>query len=340
MLESLQKTEPWARWTPDARGSKLAREAICRYEMRKGFACEPAEFILTASTSEAYSLLFRTICDTYDAIMVPRPGYPLLDVLAELDHLECIGYDLNSAGWGIDWQSLEQAPSHARAVLVVNPNNPTGSVLSVADWARLTAFCKARGLAIIVDEVFADFAWGENPSIPWRTIAHNIPVFRLSGLSKTVGLPQLKLAWVWVGCPEVDRTDLNAALEFVADAYLNLSAMPESLAPMLLDACEPFQNKVLQRIQQNEQIARKLLDPIVEYMPKPVAGWYQCIQCGELDDELFSIELLQKQGVLVQPGYFFDFAEDGWLVFSLLPESNAFMKGIQLLAQMLKATAH
>ena len=335
----LSQDQGWMGWSPDARGPLAARLAIAAYEARKGGDCTAEELLLVASTSEAYSLIFRTLCSPGQGVLVPRPGYPLLDVLADLDQLQCHGYSLQleDGRWNVAWDSLEDSPSNCRVVLVVNPNNPTGSMLDRSAWLRLASFCEARGMALVVDEVFCDHPLQHVEPVPWRELAARIPVFRLNGLSKSVGLPQLKLAWIWHGCPERDREALCQALEYVADAYLNVSSLPAGLVPELLERQAWFLAMVRDRLQRNLAIAVSQLQGLVESLPMPQGGWYLCLRNSRIDDEEFSVTLAQQDRVLVQPGYFFDFAEDGWLVISLLAEPVAFDEGLCRLTARLRS---
>jgi aspartate/methionine/tyrosine aminotransferase len=323
-------------WKPDACGSLRAREAVSRFLIRGEFVCDAGRLLLLPGTSDAYSLLFKVLCDPREVILVPRPGYPLLDVLASLENLECASYGLNlvDGAWRIDWESLNAAP-HAKILLVVNPNNPTGSVLSLEEWERLVSYCVAREMAIVVDEVFCDFPLDDMPVVPWNDYASRVPLFRLNGLSKSAGLPQVKLSWIWVGCPEADFSPLMAALEYVADAYLGLSALAESLAPVLLQNQAPYRDRVLERMHVNLDVARKALGSKVDDMPVPQGGWYLSFRCEGLDDEAFALELATEDGVLVLPGYFFDFAEDGWIVLSLLALPDVFSAGVEKIAKRL-----
>lgn len=334
LRSALADAPSWLQWKPDSCGSRVAREAVCRYEQQRGAVCNPEEFILTASTSEAYSHLFKVLCDPGDSILVPRPGYPLLDVLCSFENLQCVGYTLRAdQNWSLDWESLESAPAKARAVLVVDPNNPTGSMLSPQDWMRLAEFCRYRNMAIIVDQVFADFPLQPSPGVDWVKIAHKVPLFRLNGMSKSYGLPQAKLAWIWFGCPPQFRVDLQNALEYVADAYLNLSALPEALLPGLAGLQRDYRDQVLARVLQNLAVAREILAGVADSFPAPLGGWYACAHFADVDDEEFTMQLAREHGVLVHPGFFFDFVEDGWLVFSLLAEPQIFAQGISYLAQ-------
>lgn len=337
LQSALAKTPAWLQWNPDACGSRAAREAVGRYEQARSLPCDPEDYILTASTSEAYSILFKVLCNPGDAILVPRPGYPLLDVLSSLDHLECVGYSLQADhGWALDWRSLESAPDHTKAILVVDPNNPTGSLLSPSDWLRLTQLCKVRNWAMIVDQVFSDFPLQPLPSVVWTGIASQVPLFRLNGMSKSFGLPQAKLSWIWFGCPQVHRKELQNALEFVADAYLNLSALTESLLVALVPQQGSFREQVLARMQTNLSEANRALLGIADLFYPPQGGWYCCAHFDGWDDETLALQLATQHGVLVQPGFFFDFAEDGWIVFSLLAEPSVFSQGVSYLAQVVR----
>lgn len=270
---------------------------------------------------------------------MPRPGYPLLEVLSSFEHLDCVGYSLKNDGacWSTDWNSIEHCPRRTKAILVVDPNNPTGSVFSAQDWKRLVDFCALRKMAIIVDQVFVDFPLQNLPVVDWEQIASRVSVFRLNGMSKCFGLPQAKLSWIWFGCPSQDRGNLQHALEYVADAYLNLSAISESLLTGLVPFQSQYRERVLARVHANWQTVCSLLRPIADKLPAPQAGWYCCVHIDGIDDEAFAIRLAQEYGVLVQPGFFFDFEEDGWIVFSLLAEPLAFSQGVSYLAQAVRS---
>jgi len=328
----LQKREPWMQWRPDARGSLETRQAICDYEQnRHGFIGNPQELLLTAGTSEAYSLLFRVLCNPGDQVLVPRPGYPLLDVLAGLDNLECVGYDLrdDNSRWSLVPEALGNLAPRAKVLLVVNPNNPTGSMLAYEEWLALGAYCAKRDLALVVDEVFADYPLVVGLPPPWRELSEQCVVFRLNGLSKTVGLPQAKLAWLWCHAPQGLRAELDAALEYVADAFLSVSAVAELWAIPLLQQHAGIQAQVQARIEANLARALSLLQPLGVHIVPPQGGWYLSVFTEGMDDEAFAMALATKSHVLVQPGYFFDFPEDGWLVCSLLAEPTRFELGIK-----------
>ncbi|HSQ42251.1 MAG TPA: pyridoxal phosphate-dependent aminotransferase [Fibrobacteraceae bacterium] len=335
---AFQQFRPWRHWTPEPHGSLTARSAIAKWMELRGEHCLEDELLLTPGTSDAYSILFRVLCDPGNSILVPRPGYPLLDVLASLDHINCEGYALRfiQGLWRIDWASLNHASQNTRAVLVVNPGNPTGSVLASAEWLQLAELCEQRGWSLIVDEVFSLFPFESSQPIPWQEITRRVPVFRLNGLSKTVGLPQIKLSWLLVLCPSHLRESLWNALEYVADAFLGVSALAECLVPDLLEQQSSFQSEVMDRLRVNFLTAQQILGTVADCLPPPQGGWYFCAHFPDIDDEQCALALAETYGVLVHPGYFFDFAEDGWLVMSLLPESERFSKGIQAIVRLLR----
>ena len=222
-------------WNPDAAGWKSAREAVVEYYRERGGNFDAGQIILTASTSEAYSVLFKAFCDPGDVILTPMPGYPLLDTLAQLEHLECAPYFLKISrekrGSGfrfvLDTDSLLSAPEKAKILLLVSPHNPTGHCVSRTEWNEVVSFCEQHNLILVVDEVFGDYGFSDDVRRSWTFLADSkpkCPIFWLNGLSKAVGSPQLKLGWMAFYAPEEQFEPVRAALEFVEDAYLSVSA--------------------------------------------------------------------------------------------------------------------
>ena len=237
-------------WVADAAGRRDAREAVAEYYRERGGAFTAGQIILTASTSEAYSVLFKTFCDPGDVILTPMPGYPLLDTLAQLEHLECAPYFLKFARdkrgffrFVLDSDSLLAAPERAKILLLVSPHNPTGHCISHEEWNEAVRFCEENNLILVVDEVFADYAFSDKVQRSWKFVfgdapdlfdtgggdlinipenGPKCPIFWLNGLSKAAGSPQLKLGWMAFYAPRKNFEEIRAALEFVEDAYLSV----------------------------------------------------------------------------------------------------------------------
>ena len=324
-------------WNPDAAGWKSTRDAVVEYYRECGGNFDAGQIILTASTSEAYSVLFKAFCDPGDVILTPMPGYPLLDTLAQLEHLECAPYFLKLArekrGSGfrfvLDTDSLLSAPEKAKILLLVSPHNPTGHCVSRTEWNEVVSFCEQHNLILVVDEVFGDYGFSDDVRRSWTFLADSkpkCPIFWLNGLSKAVGSPQLKLGWMAFYAPEEQFEPIRAALEFVEDAYLSVSAPAQALGTSLLPKATAYEARVKERLLQNRNTLRQAFPS--KYCPEVVGGWYAAIRLGD-DDEQLTLELLRTQHVLVQPGFFFDFDEDGWVVVSLLQEPALFKEAVE-----------
>jgi hypothetical protein len=415
-------------WVADAAGRRDAREAVVEYYRERGGAFTAGQIILTASTSEAYSVLFKTFCDPGDVILTPMPGYPLLDTLAQLEHLECAPYFLklkrqpvkarvatnkvghDRAEWlglersespktkeerrkrlsgpsaklrdltkftacteqcrsksaevnttssfrfVLDSDSLLAAPERAKILLLVSPHNPTGHCVSREEWNEAVRFCEENNMILVVDEVFADYAFSDKVQRSWQYViaseakqSMNVecanlwdagggdyinlpedgpkcPIFWLNGLSKAVGSPQLKLGWMAFYAPREKFEEIRAALEFVEDAYLSVSSPAQSLARPTLAVSAAYESRIRERLLQNWNTLREAFPS--KYCPEVLGGWYAVVRLGE-DDEEITLRQLREKHVLVQPGFFFDFDEDGWVVMSLLQEPAQFKEAIR-----------
>ena len=360
-------------WNPDAAGWKSAREAVVEYYRERGGNFDAGQIILTASTSEAYSVLFKAFCDPGDVILTPMPGYPLLDTLAQLEHLKCAPYFLKlkreiatatlcsrqalaahsrndkpvagkSANFRfvLDSDSLLAAPEKAKILLLVSPHNPTGHCISREEWNEAVRFCEENNLILVVDEVFGDYAFSDKVKRSWEYGSYRIdeaslqedsansdgpkcPIFWLNGLSKAVGSPQLKLGWMAFYAPRERFEEIRAALEFVEDAYLSVSAPAQALGTALLKQSAAYESRVKERLLQNWRTLREAFP--AKYCPEVLGGWYAVVRLGA-DDEELTLRLLREKHVLVQPGFFFDFDEDGWVVVSLLQEPALFNEAV------------
>jgi aspartate/methionine/tyrosine aminotransferase len=324
-------------YEPVAQGMLVAREAVSRDYARRGQEVPPDRLFLTASTSEAYAFLFKLLCDPGDEVLVPRPGYPLFDYLAGLESVATRTYALAYDGeWHLDLSALREAITpRTRALVVVNPANPTGQYLKAQEHAGLLELCAQRDLALVSDEVFADFAWNDDPRRV-AGLAGDGPalVFALGGLSKSCGLPQLKLAWIAVGGPAAKRAEAQARLELVADTFLSVSTPVQVAAPALLRRAPELQAPIRSRLAHN----RGALASAVGEDDSPVSvltsegGWYAVLQVpATLSEEELTLRLLERHDVLVHPGFFFDFPREAFLVLSLLPPPEEFAEGVRRL---------
>ena len=318
-------------YRPDPRGRAQAREAIAAHH---GHGLGADDLVLTASTSEAYSWLFKLLCDPGDDILVPAPSYPLFHWLAALEGVEARPVPaLRHERWHLDLAGLEAArTARTRAVVVVNPNNPTGHFLDRAEWAALLAFCAGSGLALLVDEVFADYPL-EPPASHLPTALETrepgCPLFVLSGLSKIAALPQVKLGWI-AARGEPARALLEP-LGFIADQYLSVSASAQAAAPELLRLAPSIQAGILARLRANlAQLDRALA---AASAPGPAAGGRGLVGAAApagagLGRSLRPAPAARSPGVSVHPGHFFDLPGEGYLVLSLLPPTDLFREGV------------
>jgi hypothetical protein len=332
ILEALANPQALS-YAPDPRGLLLARQAVASYYAERGIALDPGQIFLTTSTSEAYSYVFRLLADPADAVLVPQPSYPLFDFLAGLSDVRAIPYPLIcDQTWQIDLPMLEERlEARARAILVVHPNNPTGSFVRRRDLEQLLAFCRKGDMALVADEVFADYSLGADPL---RVVSHaaitEALTFTLSGLSKISALPQMKLAWLVVNGPsELLRSGL-ARMEIIADTYLSSSAPLALALPALLETRRTLQPQILARVTSNLQLldARLAVNQPVSRLVVE-GGWYVILRLPSIrTDEEWAVELASKDGVLVHPGHFFDFSSEGHLVISLLTRPEVFEEGI------------
>jgi len=316
---------------PDPRGLPAARQAIAA---RLGL--DPGRVLLTASTSEAYAFLFKVLADPGDGVLVPAPSYPLFEYLAGLEGLALAPYRLRYDGrWHLDRDALREAVGpRARAIVAIHPNNPTGSYLSREELAFLADLCAERGLALVSDEVFLDYALSSDPArAPSAVSQARCLTFSLSGLSKLAGLPQLKLGWIAASGPEPALSEALARLELVADTYLSVSSPVQHAAPRLLELAAGFQDAVRARLRRNLATAREALAPPAPATPLHVdGGWSLPLRLpATRTGEAWALELLESEGLLVQPGYFYDFEGEAYLVVSLLTPEPVFAKGMQRL---------
>jgi aspartate/methionine/tyrosine aminotransferase len=321
------------RYDPQPRGLLSAREAVGQYyrEAHRVFDFDPERIVLTTSTSEAYSYVFRLLCNPGDEILVPKPSYPLFEFLADLSDVKLVPYPLiYDHGWQIDFDSLYKAACpRTRAVIVVHPNNPTGSYVSALETAALNNFCRDYRAALIVDEVFLDYAHdGEGrPTFAANSAALT---FTLSGISKISALPQMKLAWVVTNGPAEAVAAAGARLEVIADTFLSMNAPVQLAAPVFLEVRKSVQPVLLHRLRANlAELDRQLVSHPACTRLSVEGGWYAVLRVPAVEsDEELAIRLLRQAQVSVHPGHFYDFAGDGYLVLSLITEPEVFRSGI------------
>ena len=325
-------------YDPSPLGLGEAREAVCETYARRGIAIDPAHSVLTASTSEAYSFLFKLLADPSDRLLVPQPSYPLFDLLAGLDGLSTAPYRLDPMnGWAIDRQSLERALApNVRALVVVSPNNPTGSFVRSADREWLVSVAADRGLAIVADEVFADYPVSPRPDATSFAGEERALTFTLGGLSKLAGLPQVKLAWIALSGPDKLVGDALERIEVIADTYLSVSTPVQLAAPLLIDAGRRIRQTIAARLEENLACLRSAVasHPALTLL-EPEGGWSAVLRIpATVPEEAVVLRLLNEAHVLVHPGYFFDFSEEAFLVLSLLPDPRVFEHGLSRLADV------
>lgn len=327
-------------YDPQPKGLRSAREAVATYyrDQHEAFDLDPEFIVLTTSTSEGYSYIFRLLCNRDDEILVPKPSYPLFEFLADLQDVKLVSYPLiYDHGWQIDFPSLYKAVNHrTRAVVVVHPNNPTGSYVSEKERTELDAFCREYGLSLVVDEVFLDYAHDGAPR-PSFVLNSHVLTFTLSGISKISGLPQMKLAWI-IGSGPGDR--LEAAmqrLEIIADTFLSMNAPVQWAAPELLEQRNSIQPLLLDRLRSNrEELDRHLARQKNCQRLEVDGGWYVVLRVPVTQsDEDLAIDILRNTSVLVHPGHFYDFPSDGYLVLSLITPPDQFHEGITRVLEFL-----
>jgi aspartate/methionine/tyrosine aminotransferase len=317
-----------APYDPQPLGLACAREAVARE-----LACDAADIVITASTSEAYSYLFKLLCDPGDAVLTATPSYPLLEHLAALELIEMHSFPLElHQRWEIDIDRLRSAlTDRTRAILVVNPNNPTGSYVSAAEQNEIARI----GTTVISDEVFHPFAFGESgPSF----VRDDVLTFTLGGLSKSAGLPHYKLGWIRVSGP--GKSEAVSALEWIADNFLSVATPVQVALPEILAIAPKIRDSICKRTAANLGSLRTMLEsaPTTRLLPIE-GGWSAVLRVPRFEsDEALALRLIERHGVVVHPGYFFDFATEGHVVVSLLTESHVFEEGVARLISSLPRT--
>jgi aspartate/methionine/tyrosine aminotransferase len=319
-------------YQPDPRGIKSAREAVSAYYEQQQLYLAADDLILASGTSEAYSFIFRLLCNPGDEVLIPAPGYPLFDFLADLCDVKLVRYPLlYDHGWQIDFAALAAASSsRTKALIVIHPNNPTGHYASPPEQSKLADFCAQRRIALIADEVFLDFSLNNSRAQSFVSLNKAL-TFALSGLSKICGLPQMKLAWIAVSGPSDDKAQALARLEVIADAYLSVGTPVQLATPELLATRGEFQTQVIARVQENlRELDAQLSRQSACNRLLCEGGWAAVVRVPATQpDEDLAITLLSKEGVYVHPGHFYDFAQPGHLIVSLIVHEDEFAESIR-----------
>jgi alanine-synthesizing transaminase len=326
-------------YDPQPKGLPSARAAVADYyQVQHGIHLDPEHLTLTTSTSEGYSFIFRLLCNPGDELLVPKPSYPLFEFLADLQDVKLVPYPLiYDHGWQMDFPSLQKAVSkRTRGVVVVHPNNPTGSFVHMEEQKSLNHFCREHELALIADEVFLDYA---HDRAARQSFAANQDVltFTLSGVSKISALPQMKAAWIVASGPAPQVEVAQARLEVIADTYLSMNAPIQWAIPALLEQRKSIQPKLLDRVQDNlAELDRQLAAQKTCQRLSVEGGWYAVLRVPitQTDEEL-AIDLLRRKSVLLHPGHFYDFPSDGYLVLSLITQKAEFTEALQRVLETL-----
>jgi aspartate/methionine/tyrosine aminotransferase len=328
-------------YAPDPRGMSGAREAIARYYEDRGLAVDPAHLVLTAGTSEAYAHLFRLLSDPGETVLVPAPSYPLFEPIAAVEGVRVTPYAHDEhAQWRPDLDGIEaRLAEGARAVIVVQPNHPTGTCVDPATIDALDRLCARSGAAIIADEVFGDFAWDPREGgLPSFVGERRALTFVLSGLSKVCGLPQMKLGWIWTGGSPAFRDEALEGLEWISDLFLTVASPVQDALAALLEGRHEFQRRALERIAINRARLARAVGRVPSLgAPAGEGGWVAVLGLPpSRDEEAWALDALER-GVVVHPGHFYDFPRDGFAVISLIVEPERFDAALTRIEQIARS---
>lgn len=327
-------------YVPSTQGLLSSRQAIAAYYQSQNIAISPDQIFLTASTSEAYTFLFRLLADPGDTVLFPSPSYPLFDFLVDLNDLERGFYPLvYNDTWTVDFAELaSHMTPQTKAIVTVNPNNPTGSYINNEELAQLNKVCRAARCALISDEVFFDYAFDRKAHLSSFAANTENLTFTLSGLSKTLGLPQMKLSWIVVNGPQDMMREAIGRLEVIADTYLSVNTPVQNALASWLTLRSAIQDEIMKRVCANrEYLLKNFTDNRLGTVLHTDGGWYMILKLtGSVDEEELIEQLLLKDQVYVHPGYFFNFNEGPYLILSLLPLTETFTEGVTRIVARLK----
>ncbi|MGH9727473.1 MAG: pyridoxal phosphate-dependent aminotransferase [Candidatus Acidiferrales bacterium] len=318
-------------YQPEPRGLPTARRAIAEYYAARGDDVPVEDILLTTSTSEAYSFVFRLLCNPGDELLIPAPSYPLFDFLANIQDVKLVRYPLfYDHGWEIDFQAMQQAiTSRTRGIIVVHPNNPTGNYVNASQVKRLNEICSAGDMAIIADEVFLDFSLTQEQPVSFAANREAL-TFTMSGLSKISGLPQMKAAWLITSGPDPSKSQACARLEVIADTFLSPNTPVQVALPSFLEQRHAFQQQLMARVRSNlSELDRQIAGQESCSRLKSEGGWYAILRVpATRPDEDLAVELLESTGVYIHPGHFYDFPGEGYLIVSLITPESIFAEAI------------
>ncbi len=336
LLEPLAEAENLS-YSPDPKGISAARKAVCAYYKSHDADVVPEQIFLTSGTSEAYSFLFSLLADPGDTVLAPKPSYPLLDYLADLNDLKLLEYRFRYDGqWRLDETTLEKREK-AKALIVIHPNNPTGNFIRPGEREALNRFCREGQCALIADEVFLDYAHSGSEKVFSFAANEEVLTFTLSGVSKILGLPQMKLSWIVVSGPEEARRTAVERLEIIADTFLSVGAPPQRALAGWLKRQPEIGGEILARVLVNKAHLIEELSGSAALPLSSMAGWCAVLRIPYEDEEKAVLDLLEQKDVLVHPGYFFDFEVGSHLVISLLPPPGIFKEGVSRLLNFIKS---
>ncbi len=331
-------------YEPIPLGAPWVRERVARWYQQRGLPVRPERVVITASTSEAYAYVLKLLCNPGDTVAVPRPSYPLFDHLARLENVGLVHYPLIADdAWRIDVDALRAVVRpDTRAVFVVSPNNPTGTYLHADERHGIEELARERGLVIVCDEVFEEYVWRDRADrVRCAAVEAQVPTVSLGGLSKSAGMPQMKLGWMVWGGPEPSWSALRGRLEMIADTYLSVSAPVQHALPTLLDVAPVVRDQLRRRVRDNLGCLRTVLDDRTAVSAGKVdAGWYALLRVPAImSDEAWAARLAERQGVVVHPGGYYGLDGDGTLVAGLIAPPDLFREGIRRLEGLVRELA-
>jgi alanine-synthesizing transaminase len=327
---------------PDSKGMMKTREAIARYYRQKGENISAEQIVLTSSTSEGYSFIFRLMCNPGEKILFPKPSYPLFQFLVELNDLNIDFYPLTyQQTWDIHIDRLASVlTDDTRGIVLVNPNNPTGSFIKKNELQFLNNLCREKNLFLLSDEVFSDFSFVQKSDAVSCVGNKDILTFTLGGLSKTLAMPQMKLSWIIVNGPQTIVPETLARLEVIADTYLSVNTPVQNALPLWFEKREVLQESIKTRLKHNLTYLKNQVKHTKDVSLLDVeGGWYAVCRLPKFKtEEEWVMDFLTKDYCIVHPGYFFDFEEDHCIVLSLLPEEQIFKEGISRLFERMASS--